>query len=99
MAKTRVRRVLPISYQTVEILRKFLMIREDNWLNYLFLTIRGTKMNTNAWEIRMKKYREQLGCQFTPYDLRHSFAIMFLKNGGNVFALQKVLRTRRYIND
>lgn len=80
VAKTRILRVLPISYQTVEILRKFLSIREDDWLDYLFLTINGTKMTTNTWGYRMKYYRQKLEYSFTGYDFRHSFSILFLKN-------------------
>lgn len=92
-AKTRILRILPISYQTVEILRKFLMIREDDWLKYLFLTIRGTQMTTNAWDIRMQKYREKLKYNFTPYDLRHSFAIYFIKNRRRPICIAENVRT------
>lgn len=104
IAKTRVQRVLPLSYQTVEILRKFILIRQRGWANYLFLSIDGCKFDTNAWEIRISKYSKKINYKFTPYDLRHTFAIMYLKNGGNVFALQKLLghtdltMTKRYVN-
>lgn len=81
LAKTRIKRVLPLSYQTVEILRKFLLIREENWDNYLFLTINGTQMTTYTWELRIKHYREKIKCKCTPYDFRHTFSLLFLKNG------------------
>lgn len=80
VSKTRVQRILPLSYQTVEILKRFLMIREEHWINYLFLTINGTQMRTNTWELRIQNYRQKLNYKFTPYDLRHSFSILFLKN-------------------
>lgn len=104
IAKTRIRRVLPLSYQTVEILKRFISIREDNWAKYLFLTIDGKQFSTNAWEFRTQYYSKKINYRFTPYDLRHSFAILYLKNGGNVFALQKLLghtdltMTKRYVN-
>lgn len=103
VAKTRTQRVLPLSYQTVEILRKFILIRESSWANYIFLSIDGKQINTNTWELRINKYSKEIGYKFTPYDLRHTFAIMYLKNGGNVFALQKLLghtdlsMTKRYV--
>lgn len=104
IAKTRVSRTLPLSYQTVEILRSLILIREETWTNYIFLSIDGKKFSTNAWETRLEKYSKKIGYKFTPYDLRHTFAIMYLKNGGNVFALQKLLghtdltMTKRYVN-
>jgi len=46
---------------------------------------------------------KKLGLNVTPYSLRHQFALYFLRNGGNVFALQKIMghtkleMTRNYI--
>lgn len=104
ISKTRVARVLPLSYQTVEILRNLILIRKENWNNHIFLSIDGNKFSIDAWETRLKKYSKKIGYKFTPYDLRHTFAIMYLKNGGNAFALQKLLghtdltMTKRYVN-
>ena len=49
-----------------------------------------------------RTYSEICGVKITPYQLRHSFATLFLKNGGDVFTLQHLMghadlrMTRRY---
>jgi site-specific recombinase XerD len=51
----------------------------------------------------MKRYSEKAGVKVTPYGLRHTFAIEFLKAGGGPFSLQRILghtdltMTRRYV--
>lgn len=39
----------------------------------------------------MIEYSEKIGRKVTPYQLRHSFAIMFLRNRGSAFHLQQML--------
>ncbi len=48
-------------------------------------------MNTQTWGDRLELYGNQLGVRIRPYDIRHSFALLFLRNGGNEFGLQKEL--------
>lgn len=102
-AKTRVERILPISHQTAEILRRFISVKPDDWDDYLFFTVEGNKMNLNRWQKRLEIYSEVIGYKVTPYMLRHTFSILFLRNGGNAFALQTVLghtdltMTKRYV--
>jgi site-specific recombinase XerD len=60
-------------------------------------------MSHNAWDRRMGIYSQKLGTKVQPYALRHSFAVMYLRQGGNAFALQKTLghtiltMTKRYV--
>jgi integrase len=104
IAKTRTERILPISQQTIIVIKKLISIIPSDWGDYLFYTCEGAVMTVATWEKRLKYYGKKLGIRITPYMLRHSFAIYYLKNGGNVFALQKELghtdlsMTRRYIN-
>jgi len=50
----------------------------------------------------MVKYSKQLGVKKRPYDLRHTFALLYLKNGGYELSLQRTLgnttleMTKRY---
>lgn len=46
-------------------------------------------MSIDRWEKRMKSYSKIINHKIIPYDLRHSFAIMFLN--GNIFVLQHEL--------
>jgi site-specific recombinase XerD len=100
ISKTREQRILPISIQTRELLIKLNKVKPETWNNeYVFCTVDGEKMTSTAWSRIMKKYSNKIGYNIKPYDLRHTFAIMFLRNGGNVFVLQRIMRSRGFRND
>lgn len=72
---------------------------------YFFVTDDGKQLSRNNFEHRMKNYGEVAGiagvaCR--PHIMRYTFAIEFLRNGGDIFTLQKILghetleMTRRY---
>lgn len=104
-AKTRVSRTLPLSPVTCEAVRHLLMARHPEWTEQtpVFCTEDGKRMNHNAWDRRLQLYSERLNVKVRPYDLRHSFALLYLRNGGNAFSLQKMLghttltMTKRYV--
>jgi site-specific recombinase XerD len=105
VSKTRVSRVLPLSNQTIMCLEKLISFKPKDWLhNYIFYTIDGEQMNSHMWATKLNRLSKKIGYKITPYDLRHTFAIMFLRNGGNVFSLQSLLghteisMTKRYVN-
>lgn len=104
-AKSRIKRTLPISYSTVNSIKKLINTRPADWGNDtpVFCTEYGTKLNRHRWGDRMRSYSQTLGVKVTPYDLRHTFALQFLRGGGNAFALQRMLghtdmaMTKRYV--
>jgi site-specific recombinase XerD len=105
-AKTRVARTLPISEHTAKALHKLIESRPNDWDNTtgpVFCSWSGSGLRGCSWRMRMRYYGENLKHKISPYDLRHSFALNFLRNGGNVFALQRIMghsdlsMTRRYI--
>jgi site-specific recombinase XerD len=74
-------------------------------LDNLFLTRDGRALTKNRVDSIMKYYGRiagLTGVRCSPHTLRHTFAINYLRNGGDVFSLQKILghssleMTRRY---
>ena len=74
-------------------------------LDNLFLTRDGRPLTKNRVDSIMKHYGKMAGLtgiRCSPHTLRHTFAISYLRNGGDVFSLQKILghssleMTRRY---
>jgi len=74
-------------------------------LNNLFLTQDGRPLTKNRVDSIMKRYgllAGLTGVRCSPHTLRHTFAITFLRNDGDIFSLQKILghssleMTRRY---
>ena len=104
-AKTRVARTVSISPITARAIQKLINVRPDNWFMEIpvFCTCDGRKFSGNGWYKRLSAYGKKLGITFYPYQLRHTFALEFLRNGGNSFALQKTLghadlnMTKRYV--
>ena len=105
IAKTRVTRILPIGPVTADTVRRLLLTRHPARAADapVFCNQDGRPFCRNSWDRRVRKYSKQLGVKVRPYDLRHSFALYYLRHGGNAFGLQKTLghttmtMTRRYV--
>ena len=75
--------------------------------DHLFLTRAGKPLSVNRIEAIIENCGRKAGIEgvrCSPHTFRHTFAISYLRNGGNVFALQRVLghesldMVRRYVN-
>lgn len=73
----------------------------------LFINRYGAKLSPFTISQRVKRYTRRAGIEarrLSPHALRHFFALSFLKNGGDVMNLQKLLghasldMVRRYVN-
>lgn len=106
LAKTGLPRVLPVSDVTVKALDDFLAVRPREWPDShpVFTSVYGRPLTRDSWGDVMERYSKQLGRKVRAYDLRHVFALAFLRRGGNAFALQRIMghrtmdMTRRYLN-
>ena len=73
--------------------------------DFLFLTVDGRPLTKDRVEKMMTYYGKKAGIsgiRCSPHTLRHTAAVRFLRNGGDVFSLQRMLghasleMTRRY---
>lgn len=60
--------------------------------DYIFPTIRGTMLNGNNFAKNLRKVCQDAGLDdVNPHRLRHTFATLFLKEGGSIYVLSKLL--------
>ena len=62
--------------------------------DFLFLTADGRAMTKDRIDKKMSRYGEKAGIKgirCSPHTLRHTAAVRFLRNGGDVFSLQRML--------
>ena len=102
LAKTRMRRVVYLSVSTARCLEEFVRCKPQEWESWLFPNYEGRQLQVQHLDKTFAKYSRQAGIRITPYQLRHSFATLFVKNGGDLFSLQRMMghadlrMTKRY---
>jgi site-specific recombinase XerD len=109
LGKGNKERLIPIGKQVQRLLWRYI----DRYrpepaganCNFLFLTREGRPLNKDRVEKIMACYGKKAGLKgvrYSPHTLRHTAAVRFLRNGGDVFSLQRMLghasleMTRRY---
>ena len=105
VSKTRKARTLILTRACALTISRLLSVRPEDWADSpIFCSDEGLMLGVNSWGYRLKKvYGKRLGVRISPYDLRHCHAIMFLRNNGNLFALQREMghsnldMTKRYL--
>lgn len=105
--KNKTSYVIPLSQQLYKELSDYIRIWRYNASSedYLFCDSQEGKISASALTNCTRKYNLERGVKITSlHSLRHTFARNYLKNGGNVFMLQRILghktldMTRRYAN-
>lgn len=86
-------RSVRISPRTAKSIWKYLNCRPDAHANDpLFATDRNTPINRHNLYAMLQSVGERAGVSGThPHRFRHTFAIQFLRNGGNIYTLQALL--------
>lgn len=101
-AKTRRQRIAYLSSNTAAALNSFLRVKPTEWEDWLFPNYEGSHLKVDHLDKSFAKHSEKCGIKITPYQLRHSFATLFLKGGGDLFSLQRLMghsdlrMTKRY---
>ena len=98
-------RVVFLGKKTKQVLWKYLSVREDIRTDeYLFLTNEGKPISNHMAQNMLSKLGKRAGIAHChPHRFRHTAAIQFLRNGGDVFTLQRLLghrtleMTRHYV--
>ena len=101
-AKTRIRRAAYLSSHVANLVDMFISRKPDEWDDWLFPNYEGHQLKVTHLDKAFARHSQDSGIKLTPYQLRHSFATLFLKNGGDLFSLQHLMghsdlrMTRRY---
>lgn len=92
-----VKRALPLSAQTVEVLRQYLERGRFRFARRveeagLFLNYHGERLTRQGFWLIIKGYARRAGiAEITPNMLRHSFATLMLKEGMDLRSVQELL--------
>jgi len=96
--KGRKERLIPIGKASQRVLWNYINRYRRESANpkcdHIFLAKDGWPLTKNRIQKMMAKYGKKAaikGVRCSPHTLRHTGAIMFLRNGGDVFALQRLL--------
>ena len=91
-------RVVPFGAKVQRALWKYLQRYRPQPANplcpTLFLTAAGNPITTDRLRAIIEKYARKAGIEgvrCSPHTFRHTFAISYLRNGGDVFSLQRIL--------
>jgi len=103
-------RYVPIGRSTIKCLWNYIKKRaviDVNTNSYLFLTQRGATLSARGIQIAFRSLKKKInlvGVRLSPHLLRHSFALAYIENGGDLFSLQRILghtdqsTTSKYVN-
>jgi integrase/recombinase XerD len=94
IAKTNRTRIVPISEQVAKELHNLIEYCGLESDDYVWLTQYGERYLGDQFAKMLKKYAARAGVtgvRVSPRTFRHTFATMYLLNGGDPFSLQKIL--------
>ena len=109
MGKGRKERSIPFSARTAQALLEYAQGRSKAQIRepQFFLGKTGKKICRSKARKLILRYGRAAGIEgvrMSPHTLRHTFAVLYIRNGGDSFSLQEILghstleMTRRYVN-
>ena len=91
-------RIVPIGARTQDAIRKYLRFYRAQprlpEIDRLFLTDDGDPLKNRRVQTIIRQYGQKAGIagvRLSPHTFRHTMAIQYLRNGGDVFTLQRIL--------
>ncbi len=98
MGKGSRERLIPVGGEVRRLLRRYVTCYRPEPAGYrggtLFLTGDGRPLTARGVQRQLSRHGKRAGLsavRCSPHTLRHTAAVRFLRNGGNVFALQRLL--------
>ena len=91
-SKNKRQQMIPLPTSLINILIEYLNYRKGKEEDYLFCTVSAEQLSRNTITNTIKWYNESRGINKTSIHLfRHTFAKLYILNGGDIFRLQKLL--------
>ena len=93
MGKGSKERTIPFSPRTGQVIWKYLTTRkEESWGNLLFVTNEGRQLTRSRVLRILRTIGRRAGVmKVTVHRFRHTFAVNYLRNGGDAYSLQMML--------
>lgn len=88
--KTNSRRPVPLAAKSRKALKEYLS-DQSLMAGPVFRTRSGQPITYEAIRLLFRRLQDKLGFKLYPHLLRHTFATLYLKNGGNMKYLQEIL--------
>lgn len=91
-SKNKRQQRIPLPSSLISILTEYLSYRKGKDEDYLFCTVSADQLTKNAITNTIEKYNQSRGVEKKSIHLfRHTFAKLYILNGGDIFRLQKLL--------
>ena len=97
--------IIPMSSSLREVLKEYLLVRGGTSEDYLFCTVHGNKFSNDGLGDAIEDYNNSRGVLKTGLHIyRHTFAKNWIRQGGDIFRLQKMLghssleMVKQYVN-
>lgn len=92
VTKNRQSVIIPLSTTLIQVLKEYMAIRGGELDDYLFCTEYGKQADRQTINTTINKYNKKCGVMKTGlHRFRHTFAKLWILNGGDIFKLQKIL--------